>query len=120
MTVLRGMTSSLEKQHALTLSAAIARWRLHRNMDRVKDRAMSTIRDVKLGYDLLGARMMYRTLRRLQRRLMRRAWNAFALHLLTCRATDRALQSTADARIGLKQKVKKLRESDKLMKQRLA
>ena len=119
LTIIGSMTSALSKQHSLVLARVLSTWRMSTLLDRVRSHAMSTIRDVKLGYDLLGSRMMYRMLNTLSRRLLRRGWHRFTYNMLVGRATGRALDSTSDARIFLEERVQKLKEIEKTMKQRL-
>ena len=85
----------------------------------IQQRALVHIRETKKGYDLLGARLMYRAVCKLSRKLMRRGFNALTLAMFTSRATERALGSTADARHNLVVRLKKMKEKDQLMKQRL-
>ena len=80
---------------------------------------MVNIRATKKGYDLLGARMMYRAVCKLSQKLLRRGFNALTLAMFTSRATERALGNTQDARHDLVVRLKKMKESDQLMKQRL-
>jgi hypothetical protein len=62
---------------------------------------------------------MYRMLNKLSRRLLLRGWRSMMYNMLVGRATSRALDSTVDARSALQTRVKKLKDVEKTMKQRL-
>jgi alpha-tubulin suppressor-like RCC1 family protein len=117
--MISNMVRSLKKQHMLAVSKSLSHWRLSTKLEQMKFSALTTIRDVKLGYDLLGSRMMYRMLNKLSRRLLLRGWRSMMYNMLVGRATSRALDSTVDARSALQTRVKKLKDVEKTMKQRL-
>ena len=56
-TLLKGLTSALE--NSISGKLRFAKWRVSFDTSKIYDRAMVNIRATK-GYDLLGARMMYR------------------------------------------------------------
>ena len=118
-TLLRGLTSALGKQHLLAQASALTKWKLTIAVLQIQQRALVHIRDTKKGYDLLGARLIYRAVCKLSQKLLRRGFNALTLAMFMSRATERALGSTADARHDLVVRLRKMKEKDQLMKQRL-
>lgn len=119
LTIMNSMIRSLAKQHSLALARSLSTWKLSTQYQQIRSSAMKTIRNIKLGYDLLGSRMMYRMLNTLSKRLLKRGWNNFIYNMLVGRATGRALDSTSDARVYLEERVTKLKNVEKVMKQRL-
>jgi hypothetical protein len=118
-TLLRGLTSALGKQHLLAQASALTKWKLTIAVLQIQQRALVHIRDTKKGYDLLGARLIYRAVCKLSQKLLRRGFNALTLAMFMSRATERALGGTADARHDLVVRLRKMKEKDQLMKQRL-
>ena len=119
LTMIRSMIVSLRKQHFTIKSRALCQWRMSTRYDDLRVGAMDAIRDVKLGYDMYGSRMMYRMYIRLGRRLLQRGMRSFTYNMLVGRATGRALDSTSDARNFLEERVIKLKSVEKTMRQRL-
>ena len=118
-TLLKGLASAIQKQHLLAQASALCKWKLNVMAIDFRQYATSHVRNVKKGYDLLGSRLMYRIVCRLQQKILRRGFKALTMTLFTSRAAQRALYSTADARQDLIAKLKKMKEKEKLMNQRL-